>query len=420
MRTFLFQGKYSDFRSLPPASPNDKVNTVGVAAVVKPRLFQERSSLSVDKEAPVCSLFVKKAPVVKAAENESDDQTPLPVPSEICSSTSMELEGSSTFDVLSAETVEVPLTFEPSSESSILLPRLASETVDSNVAPGTKKVRKPMSEEAKAAMMEKRKATLLTKKTADPLTNTQSSSLPVAAELAMMSTVLPNVVSSDKPHIGCRATKEDLLNDKKTPLGIADDCPICLKRGVACEVGCHPIAAGAATVPERSSLSKAKEAPVCSLFSKKAPVDKTHVIAPDTHTDDQTTSLSASSPSIKTTEDEIEFLDHIPAISSIVAVQSPSMQSKIAASTPIQAQNITDNAVNSLLGVHPTPVTAVKPVTKGCTAPVLTATKPKVPSITSFFKKLEIPLSVSSAVSASNKEIDEDSESPASVTAPLA
>jgi hypothetical protein len=56
---------------------------------------------------------------------------------------------------------------------------------------------------------------------------------------SIMSTVVPNVVRSDKPHAGCRATKEDLLNDKKTPLGIADDCLICLKRGFACEVGCH-------------------------------------------------------------------------------------------------------------------------------------------------------------------------------------
>ena len=45
---------------------------------------------------------------------------------------------------------------------------------------------------------------------------------------------------SDKPHTGCRASQEALLNDKVSPLGIADDCPICLKRNVACEVGCHP------------------------------------------------------------------------------------------------------------------------------------------------------------------------------------
>ena len=43
-----------------------------------------------------------------------------------------------------------------------------------------------------------------------------------------------------KPHPDCRASQEALLNDKVSPLGIADDCPICLKRNVACEVGCHP------------------------------------------------------------------------------------------------------------------------------------------------------------------------------------
>ena len=42
---------------------------------------------------------------------------------------------------------------------------------------------------------------------------------------------------SDKPHTGCRASQEALREDG---LKVFDDCPICLKRNVACEVGCHP------------------------------------------------------------------------------------------------------------------------------------------------------------------------------------
>jgi hypothetical protein len=45
---------------------------------------------------------------------------------------------------------------------------------------------------------------------------------------------------SGTPHFDCKLTKEELLNDKKAPLSFGDDCPICLKRGVACEAGCHP------------------------------------------------------------------------------------------------------------------------------------------------------------------------------------
>ena len=47
-------------------------------------------------------------------------------------------------------------------------------------------------------------------------------------------------IRSGTPHSDCRASKEELLNDKKSLLGIAEDCPICERRGVACEVGCHP------------------------------------------------------------------------------------------------------------------------------------------------------------------------------------
>jgi hypothetical protein len=41
----------------------------------------------------------------------------------------------------------------------------------------------------------------------------------------------------DKPHTGCRASQEAL---REGGLKVFDDCPICLKRNVACKVGCHP------------------------------------------------------------------------------------------------------------------------------------------------------------------------------------
>ena len=43
----------------------------------------------------------------------------------------------------------------------------------------------------------------------------------------------------DEPAPGCRASQEHLLNSKD-PLNAYDDCPLCEKRGVLCEVGNHP------------------------------------------------------------------------------------------------------------------------------------------------------------------------------------
>ncbi len=51
---------------------------------------------------------------------------------------------------------------------------------------------------------------------------------------------MSNPVRQNEPSEGCKATKEELLNKKKNPLDIDDDCPICEKRGVLCEVANHP------------------------------------------------------------------------------------------------------------------------------------------------------------------------------------
>ena len=53
--------------------------------------------------------------------------------------------------------------------------------------------------------------------------------------MANLSTVRLNITSEF-----CKATKEDLLAKKKNPLDVDDDCPICARRAVLCEVGCHP------------------------------------------------------------------------------------------------------------------------------------------------------------------------------------
>ena len=45
------------------------------------------------------------------------------------------------------------------------------------------------------------------------------------------------------PAAGCKATKEELLGSKLN-LDITDNCPICLKRNVKCEVANHPTAQG--------------------------------------------------------------------------------------------------------------------------------------------------------------------------------
>ena len=44
----------------------------------------------------------------------------------------------------------------------------------------------------------------------------------------------------DKPDDGCKATKEDLMN-QKDPLNSTDDCPICREDyNVLCRVANHP------------------------------------------------------------------------------------------------------------------------------------------------------------------------------------
>lgn len=43
----------------------------------------------------------------------------------------------------------------------------------------------------------------------------------------------------DEPALGCKATKEGLLESKKN-LDETDDCPVCERRGVLCEVSNHP------------------------------------------------------------------------------------------------------------------------------------------------------------------------------------
>ena len=44
-------------------------------------------------------------------------------------------------------------------------------------------------------------------------------------------------VRSNIPSEFCKATKEELRDAGKNVL---EDCPICDRRGVTCEVGCHP------------------------------------------------------------------------------------------------------------------------------------------------------------------------------------
>ena len=41
----------------------------------------------------------------------------------------------------------------------------------------------------------------------------------------------------------CNCTKEELLAQKKNPLDVSDDCPVCAKDGILCEVGKHPTTA---------------------------------------------------------------------------------------------------------------------------------------------------------------------------------
>ena len=60
---------------------------------------------------------------------------------------------------------------------------------------------------------------------------------------------------SSKPHPDCRATKEELLNKKKNPLDVDEDCPICLQIGLLCSVGCHPSSASSAGKSTEACIS---------------------------------------------------------------------------------------------------------------------------------------------------------------------
>lgn len=48
-------------------------------------------------------------------------------------------------------------------------------------------------------------------------------------------------VRSFVPHPECKVSKEELLEDKNTKLGILDDCPICNDGNILCKIGCHPL-----------------------------------------------------------------------------------------------------------------------------------------------------------------------------------
>lgn len=47
---------------------------------------------------------------------------------------------------------------------------------------------------------------------------------------------------SSKPHEDCHATKDDLMIGDRYQ--VWNDCPVCERRGILCEIGCHPVSAG--------------------------------------------------------------------------------------------------------------------------------------------------------------------------------
>jgi len=73
------------------------------------------------------------------------------------------------------------------------------------------------------------------------LQKNEQKTVPVAENQMLASAMKEGAVlpRSSKQHGDCHATKEELLAKKKNPLEIDDDCPICRRRGVLCEVGAH-------------------------------------------------------------------------------------------------------------------------------------------------------------------------------------
>jgi len=76
------------------------------------------------------------------------------------------------------------------------------------------------------------------------LQKNEQKTVPVAENQMLASAMKEGAVlpRSSKQHGDCHATKEELREDG---LKVMDDCPICQRRGVLCEVGAHPSAPSA-------------------------------------------------------------------------------------------------------------------------------------------------------------------------------
>jgi len=46
-------------------------------------------------------------------------------------------------------------------------------------------------------------------------------------------------MTTNRLAVGCKASKQDLMS-QKNPLNATDDCPVCERRGILCEVSNHP------------------------------------------------------------------------------------------------------------------------------------------------------------------------------------
>mmetsp|Transcript_33208 Transcript_33208/g.65933 ORF Transcript_33208/g.65933 Transcript_33208/m.65933 type:complete len:102 (+) Transcript_33208:341-646(+) len=55
----------------------------------------------------------------------------------------------------------------------------------------------------------------------------------------------------------CKSSQEALLAQKKNPLDVSDDCPICRDDfGILCRVGCHPSTVSAAVARTQKMVCK--------------------------------------------------------------------------------------------------------------------------------------------------------------------
>ena len=347
-----------------------------MAPVVKPRIFSG-AALFGDKEAPpVCSLFVKKSSIPKIVGTIDENEA-------VCNEISPTSEQTSVHSENAADaTMEIEAVSVPKAGLSVCHefatgncasqacpnshdPLLCLEYVRSLISSAASSVSRSASDSSESSVLTSRLASELS--TVQPTPDTKKARKPMSEEA--------KAAMKEKRKANLLAKKEATV----VPGNPQVDSSV---PSESLEI----VVAPTESIPE--SISSAVDCGPGNV-SAPVPVEIVDVTIPEPNNDRKRDGG----------DDDILFLDHIPAGGPTISAQSPAVRNQASVCTPAH-----DGSMNSAVKLSSAPTTVAKPPVKGV-APAMTASKPKVPSITSFFKKLEIPMSLPS--SASEIEADE-------------